>query len=595
MKDVWKKCTYMYKKIWGFSKWRIILITFLALADGINIFLTTYFYKYIIDAILQQRSFSYIIVLITIRVGVLLLYQCIDNIFHNIIFPQQDNKIKQGITMELYCKILNIDMINYENSDIYDKISRAINEAENRAMWMLQTLRGLASSTAQLVVLLVSLAFLSPFSIVIAVVGAAITFWANIVNGRKVYCYDKEKTTINRKFDYIRRVFSLPQYASDIHMTNLKDIIERKYDKNIKEMNGIVKKHAPSIAIIAVSASWFFNFLNIGISSLFVSKKIYQGAMTVGDFSSVIAAITSLSNSMLQYSNIIPEFKNHALFIENYLEMMNLPSEIYNEERKEKVKEIQKIHLENITFAYPNSESVLRGINLTINRGQKIALVGENGAGKTTLLKIVLGLYMPMTGKMFINDKLVTSMDMREYYKHFAIVLQDFQIYAMSIKENICMCSDELQVNFDRLQRAIVQSGLSEKIASLEKGIDTPLTTEFENEGVNFSGGERQKLAIARALYSSADVIIMDEPSSSLDPIAEQELFDVIDNISMNKTVIIISHKMSCVKNMDIIYYLEDGYIIEEGSHNELLEKNKKYAKSFKLQADRYVSLDNWQ
>lgn len=210
MKLTIKNCMYVYGEIWKYSKARIILTFVLALADGINIFLTTFFFKFIIDSIMQNKPFYYIIVIVSIRLGYLLLYQSLDNILHTIVFPKLENNIRKSITLKLYQKTPYIDMIDYEKPELYDKITRAINEADNRAIWMLGTLRGLLSSTTQMIVLFVTLLMLSPFSILIAIVGTLVTFWANVVNSKKVYSFEMEKTKINRKFDYIKRIFYLP-------------------------------------------------------------------------------------------------------------------------------------------------------------------------------------------------------------------------------------------------------------------------------------------------------------------------------------------------------------------------------------------------
>lgn len=589
MKQTINNCMYMYKKIWGICKLRIILILCLAIADAVNIFLTTFFFKFVIDTIIYNRPFGHILMWVAIRLGYLLLYQCMINVLHTIVFPKQENAIKEGILLELYEKIPQIDIENYDDPDIYDKITRAINEAENRAMWMLGTLRGLLSSSTQMIVLLISLAILNPISIMIAILGAVVTLVANVVNSKKVYEYEMDKTYINRKFEYIKRIFYLPQYKIDTHITCLENELTKRLHNNFKNLDNVISKHSKVIATIAILGSWIFNFLNIGISSIYVSYKIYEGVMTVGDFSSTITAITNLSDNFLQYSNIIPEFRQHALFIGNYIDVLNIETNIYKKEKNSELKEeIKKIRLNNLYFKYKNSDTVLRNINLQIVRGQKIAIVGENGAGKSTLLNIIMGLYRQNEGEIFVNDKSYDFIDIKKFYNKIAVVSQSPQIYAFSVRDNVCM-SDFKGIKDDfRLEQAINTSGLGYKIDNLTNGYDTMLTTEFEKEGVNLSGGEAQKLAIARALYQEAELLIMDEPSSALDPKSEKELYEVIDEISSNKTVIIVSHKMSCVKNMDIIYYMENGEIVESGTHYELMETNGRYANAFKLQADRY-------
>lgn len=587
MKLTITNCFYMYKKIWKFSKKRIILLFVLALFDAINIFISTFYFKFAIDGIMSGRQFSYLVILTSIRLGFLLIYQVLNNFLYNVIFPQQENKIKKGITLELYSKITAISMEKFDDSETYDMLARAINESDNRAVWMLGTLNSLLSSSAQIIVMFATLAYLSPWAIVIAIVGTLVTFWGNIINSKKCYDYEMRKTKVNRKLDYIKRVFNLPQYKEDLRMTNIDNILEYKYNENINELNRVVKKHSPSIAGVAIGASWLFNFLNIGVSSLYVGMKIYAGTMSIGDFASVIAAISTLSNNFLNFSNIIPDFKKHSMFIENYLKVIHIPIKRNKSLKPISEEQLKTITLKNVSFSYLHSDKVLNNINLTINKGQKIAIVGENGAGKTTLLRIIMGLYSPVEGCISFNDLNYKYIETDDIYKKFAAVQQDFQVYALTLEENISMNLHN-ETDNKKVLDLIELVKLASCVNKLENGINTNMTTEFENDGINLSGGQNQKLAIARALYAESDCLIMDEPSSALDPKSEQELFDIIDQVGKDKTVIMVSHRLSCVKNMDLIYYMENGQILEQGTHKDLLHLGGKYAELFRIQANKY-------
>ena len=240
-------------------------------------------------------------------------------------------------------------------------------------------------------------------------------------------------------------------------------------------------------------------------------------------------------------------------------------------------------------FTYNGNEKpTINGISMSIKKGEKIALVGYNGAGKTTLIKLILRLYDPTKGEISFGDNNLKEYPLKNYREKFGVLFQDFEIVAASIAQNISM-SDE---DFDREKADAVlkKVAFSEKFQSLPDGYETQLTKEFSDNGVNLSGGEAQKLALARVLYSSADVIILDEPSSALDPIAEYELNKAVTELSGDKTVIIISHRLSTTRFVDKIYMLESGKIIEQGDHNALLRQKGKYAEMFKAQAEKYVS-----
>ncbi len=585
---VYNNCMYMYRLIWSISKTRIALILVLSVADAINVFVTTFFFKFAIDGLTNQKPFSYFITIVGIRIGYLLIYQCIDNFFHTVVFPIYDNKIKQNISLNLYRKVSNIDLYQCEQSEFYKKYARAINEADNRAIEMLGTLRGFLSITLQAIVLLSVLAYISPITIFIALVGTGVTFWGNIMNTKKVYKYENDKREINRFIDYIKRIYYLPQYSKDIRTTIINDILSDAYTSRNTNLNEVIKKQGTIIALVAIIASWLFNFINIGLSSIYLGLKILKGFIGVGDFVSSINAISNLSGNMLMMSNIIPQFRQHALFIDDYLSIINYQSSLYDNVGKNFIKtnEPHSISIRNVSFSYPNKKGVLKNINIEIGKGQKIAFVGENGAGKSTLLKLIMRLYDPECGELYIDEIPYKEINVSNLYDSISAIYQDYQCYAFSLRDNITLINNK--VNYNKIREAIIKSGLETLVNSLNNDLSISLSTEFDSEGVNLSGGQCQKVAIARSLYHNAGIIIMDEPTAALDPLAEKDLFDIIDGLAANKTLIVVSHRLSLVKNMDKIYHIKNGQVVEKGTHNELMALGGEYSHMFKVQAERY-------
>ena len=246
------------------------------------------------------------------------------------------------------------------------------------------------------------------------------------------------------------------------------------------------------------------------------------------------------------------------------------------------------IELKDVEFTYKGNEKpTIGGISMSIKKGEKIALVGYNGAGKTTLIKLILRLYDPTQGSIYFGENNLKEYPIKEYRGKYGVLFQDFEIVAASIAQNFSMSDGEFDK--EKADTVIKKVAFAEKLQSLPDGYETQLTKEFSDNGVNLSGGEAQKLALARVLYSSANVIILDEPSSALDPIAEYELNKAVTELSGDKTVIIISHRLSTTRFVDKIYMLEYGRIIEEGDHNTLLLKNGKYAEMFSAQAEKYL------
>ena len=287
---------------------------------------------------------------------------------------------------------------------------------------------------------------------------------------------------------------------------------------------------------------------------------------------------------------MLPKFEQHGLYVEKIRTFQAFESNILGGEAKLEEGTFQELSVENVSFAYGKDADTLHDISLSIKAGEKIAIVGYNGAGKSTLIKLLLRLYDVQQGKVRLNGRDIKEYDRENYRSLFATVFQDYKIFAAAIADNVKM---DVARETDRkeIEKALEQSGFAERLGFLSKGIDTPLTREFEEEGVNLSGGEAQKVAIARTFYKYCPIIILDEPSSALDPISEYQLNQAMLDVAKDKTVIFISHRLSSTVMADRIYMLEQGRIIEEGSHKELMEREGKYAQMFRMQAEKYSML----
>ncbi|MCR5251930.1 MAG: ABC transporter ATP-binding protein/permease [Lachnospiraceae bacterium] len=304
-----------------------------------------------------------------------------------------------------------------------------------------------------------------------------------------------------------------------------------------------------------------------------------------------LAVITSMMVSttwiLIGFTDSLTSLFKNGLFIEYLRTFLDYEEKIPEDtEGLDPGTQIRSIEFKDVSFSYKDKE-VLSHLNMEFREGCTYALVGHNGAGKTTLIKLLMRLYDPTGGSIAYHGKDIREYSPAEYRKHIAVVFQDYQMYGASLKENVVMDDGETHPE-DRIIAALKKAGFGERLKTLEKGLDSQVTTEFDRECINFSGGESQKVAISRAFYKDSDILIMDEPSSALDPIAEYELNKAMESAAKGKTVFYISHRLSTMRDADRIILLENGRIAEEGTHAELLAKNGKYAGMWYVQAGRY-------
>ena len=333
--------------------------------------------------------------------------------------------------------------------------------------------------------------------------------------------------------------------------------------------------------------------LNFGLSALLMAKDIAAGTVGASAFTSVMFACSTMSGSVGWVSNELSEIKKHALYIEKLQDFLNK-----TEDENGTVPITSGMHeitLQNVHFHYCSNAAreVTDGISLHIKKGERIAFVGENGAGKTTLVKLIEGLYHPTEGEILVDGTPIEQLDKQSLRCSIATVMQKPVHYSFTIAENILMREIQSDADREQVQQVLEESGLWDRVSKLPKGMDSVLGKEFDEDGIELSGGESQKLAIARVLYENAGVLILDEPANSLDPLAEAEMYERMFAAGKDRTMILISHRLYSTRKADRICYIENGKIVEEGTHEELMRANGKYASMYQLQASLYEKEEN--
>lgn len=438
-------------------------------------------------------------------------------------------------------------------------------------------------------------AFIQSFSFVLIVLGLIIV--TTIINGivhsksgKLEYKFMIKFMPLNRialyihsklSFDYEKGKDFRVYQAENMLFSRMKKLKEDTYDV-IKKTHFIPKMKYSSVSTIASS-------LMIGVVYAFVILKAFIGAITIGSVMMQINAIQRFYNGISSFATYINHFRVGCLYFANSIKYFELPPIKYVgtlpiEKREDHEYDIE---FKNVSFKYPGcDEYVLKNVSLSLKIGERLAVVGMNGAGKTTMIKLLCRLYDPTEGEILLNGVDIKKYDYNEYLSLFSVVFQDFTLYSFSIEENIAI---DTNIDKDKLEKACIDAGLQERIEKMSKKTKTYVGKSFDEKGIDISGGEKQKIAIARALYKNASIIILDEPTAALDPIAEFEIYSKFDNLVGQKTAIYISHRLSSCRFCHDIIVFHEGELIQRGTHEQLLENSSgKYTELWEAQAKYY-------
>lgn len=502
--------------------------------------------------------------------------------------PRYRNVYVKKIQTHLFKKVRQIDMLEYDNPVFYNKFSRALRDSQWRGFRVYRTFIDFIKSICISLALGTYIIIADPVLIVVILLSSFVAILSINEVHKLWYKLYKENETEHRFSWYINRTFYNVKYAAEIKTTNVPNLLIEKYKDSVKQIEKTslkyYKKMAPHQSIFHI----FDTLVAQGGTYIYLGYRLFNGFIKVADFSSSINATTSFYNNFMQAITTITTLKEHARYIDDFLWVMDYVPTIEKNEGIS-IEEFSGIKLENIYFKYHESKDyVINDLSFNLNRGDKIAIVGHNGSGKTTLIKLILKFYQLQEGTMYINGINYNEVNPFSLRKNMAVVFQDYQIYAVSIAENILMRKVKSKEDEENVYKALDKVGLLEKVKSLKDGIYTEMTREFDVSGEAFSGGERQRIVVARVFASNADLYILDEPTASLDPLAEEKINKLILSTAKDKTIIIIAHRLSTVVDTDKIYLMKQGTFTEIGTHQELLSLNGDYALMFNTQKHLY-------
>ncbi|MBR3593494.1 MAG: ABC transporter ATP-binding protein [Clostridia bacterium] len=564
-------------------------LSLIAVSAVTNFLSGAYLLRFAINGIEDGKSFRE---MVTFAVAMLIANVIVEVIFqtaNNSIIPKKMNKATRYVHEQVYKKASSVELERYENPLYYNTLQKAVDECQTRVNAVLDTVCMTAWRVITFSANLGLLVAIDPWLLVFVIAPLLLTPLTARSNelGYKRTMDTKE---VNRRRDYSRRAFYLADYAKELRLTRMPELLLKRYreagDENVK----ILGRYGWKITGLNYISSEVRELFSCCVAFIYaLYKTIVKKTMKYGDCIVVIDSIGQVAYTLADSANMLLRFQENALYIENLREFLDYENKITDGDKA--LPESGDLVLENVSFRYEGaSDYTLKNINMRIGANEKIAIVGHNGAGKTTLTKLLLRFY-DCEGSITYGGENIKDFKIAEYRDAFASVMQDYHIFALTVKENVVLRPLE-DGDDESIKAALIKSGIDKKVATFPQEENTVLTREFDDDGVLLSGGEQQKIAISHVYSKQNRFVILDEPSSALDPIAEHEMYKRMDEACEGCGMIFISHRLSSAVMADRIYLIENGEVCEVGTHKELMEKNGRYAEMFHRQAENYAEVE---
>ena len=500
----------------------------------------------------------------------------------------------QGIYLSISRKYAKTSYPNLLNTDFLalgEKASAACagNSESSEAIWT--TLTDLMTSCIGFIVYLALLTNLNLWLAALVAATTAVSYFASKRINEWGYLHRSEELELTKRIEYANKIATSREFAKDIRMFGLRGWLEDLWGSTMRLYSAFCAKRERKY-IWANIIDIVLTFLRNGIAYAFLIGITVKNGLPASQFLLYFAALSGFAQWVVEILDKLSVMHKQSLDISTIREFLDWdePFDLNGGERIafEPNKQYE-IRLDNVSFRYPKADKdTLSHINLTVHPGEKLAIVGLNGAGKTTLVKLVCGFLDPTEGRILLNGEDIRKFNRNDYYALFSAVFQEFSVLDVTVKENVAQCVDGIDET--RVWQCIDKAGLTEKIKSLPKGIETHLGRRVFKDGVEFSGGQTQRLMLARALYKNAPILVLDEPTAALDPIAENDIYQKYNDMTHGRTSFFISHRLASTRFCDRIIFVDSGKIAEEGTHDELLKNVGGYAYLFEVQSKYYRS-----
>ncbi len=587
---------YSLKIMWQISPAKVIHSGIMRVMGYFEwLFYSAFFMVYVINSLESKESFGKMMVFLGITASVFI---CI-NLYYAYIkgkfIPETEPKINAGIYNRLLKKALNVELECFEDSDFYNKYTLAMEKSDVRLTETVDSFFGVIFGFVASIFSFAYMYRVDHMSILFILFPIIGNFGFNRVISKLDYKRNKELAPHNRTVAYVNRVMYMPEYAKEMRLTDVFKLMKREYINAIEGMREVAHKYTLKAMILHwLYVNFTFTFIFEGMLMYGAYRALVSHTLGLAQLAIITSMMVSTTWILIGFTDSITASFKNGLFIEylkSFLEYKEKIPEDY--EGEDPGDTIRSIEFQDVSFAYKD-KLVVEHLNMSFETNFNYAIVGLNGAGKTTIIKLLLRFYDPTEGVILLNGKDIRRYNLKKYRNLFATAFQDNRLFSMSVLDNVLMkenASNEVSEE-DRaeVKKALELSGVYDKIMTLPHGMDTILTREFDEEGALLSGGETQKVVVARAFVKKCPFKVFDEPSSALDPIAEYQLFENITKTCENNILVFISHRLSSVKHADRIYVLEHGTVKECGTHDVLMNHRGIYADMYIKQARNYMA-----
>lgn len=529
----------------------------LAIVSSIVSIVSVIFIRVALNDMITKKSMQSLVVILLANFTISIVAAHLTSVSNNIVIPIATQKFQANMHRELYEKAAEIDLLKYDDPLFFNKYIMALNNSDSRALSVLSTYTSLLSATVNsigMITLMLSINQVVIFLII--ALNVLVSIYCSSISSTITHKFNLSLVANQRKNAYVKRVFYQNNYACDIRTTRIIEVLFRILHDTVRSTRELTEKWGWKNYRITLIQHLTQAIITL-LTMLYLSKLYITGVILAGDFAAVLSSINLLISSLKILFSSIPQLYEHSLYIENFKEFF-----LYKPSRDsiecEEIGTVRVIKIDNCSFEYEEGNKILENINMEINIGEKIGIIGSNGAGKTTFIKLIAGLYKPLGGDIFLNDRNYSELSKKFFIQNFAVLFQNYEIYATSIAENVLMKPIEnLEIESLLVEDALKNVGLWEKIRKLEHGIFTPLLKEFNEAACAFSTGEYQRIALARIFTKKYSFVILDEPFSHVDKNSVELILNNLIKKNPECGIVLVTHDKTNLISFDRVYNLE--------------------------------------